>query len=231
MRKITLSCLLFLMTFLSLGALCAAAPVPSSPAGRLTADVDKDVKAGSGTHTVTLQGCVDTTPNVGFYFYRGTAAGQESATALNATPAATCTFVDVTVIGNTTYYYTAKAYLSTAAAPGLSTASNEVVAVVPPDPAPAAPTGLSLGTVAENSVPLKWNAPASQEGYVVVAYEVLRGAKATLPSPAIVAIVPSSMLAWSDGSCSGCYYAVRSMTIKSADSFVLSARSNIVGPS
>lgn len=233
MRKILLCSLLLLF-----GAVCAATQTqsPAPAAGPESRIMRATVNAGAGTHSVTLQGCVDTTPGVSFNFYRGTVPTSggvyfESTTPLNATPLAACSFVDTTVLGNTTYYYVAKAYLATAAPPGLSSPSNEVAAVVPPDPTPNAPTGLSLGTVAQNKVPLQWNAPANQGGYVVVAYEVLRGSKPTLPAPAIIAIVPNSTLAWTDGSCSKCYYAVRSMTIKTAESFVLSPMSNIVGPS
>lgn len=209
--------------FLGFAALCAAAPVPAGEG------LSASVKAG--THSVTLQGCVDGTPNVSFNFYRGSSPGGESSVALNPTPLATCNFVDTTVVGNTTYYYVAKAYLATATPPGLSGPSNEVTAVVPPDPAPNAPTGLSLGTVSKTNVPLFWHAPGAQNGYAVIAYEVLRGSKPTLPAPAIVAILPSSVTAWNDGGCSKCYYEVRSMTIKSALSVVLSGPSNIVGPS
>lgn len=207
--------LLPLILLLTLGALC--------PAQTLKAKA-------SGGHTVTLQGCVDSNPAASFNFYRGTVAGQESTTALNPTPLATCSYVDATVLGNTTYYYVAKAYLASASPP-LSGPSNEVTAVVPPDAQPAAPTGLTLGPVAQNHVPLQWNAPPPQNGYAVVAYEILRGTKPALPAPAIIGIVPSSVTAWMDGSCSKCYYAVRSMTIKGQLSFVLSGMSNIVGPS
>lgn len=212
--------------FFGLSALCAAAHSAPTGAG-LAAKVNA---TASGGHSVTLQGCASTTPGVSFNFYRGSAPGLETSVALNASPSAACNFVDTTVVGNTTYYYVAKAYLATAS-PSLSGPSNEIMAAVPPDAQPNAPTGLTLGTVARNNAPLLWGPPASQNGYVVVAYEVLRGNRPTLPSPAIIAIVPSSTTAWTDGSCSKCYYAVRSMTIKTAKSFTLSPMSNIVGPS
>lgn len=211
--------------------LCLATILLSLSAAADVGSFSATVKATAGGHSVTLQGCVSTTPGVSFNFYRGTAAGAESTTALNPTPLATCSWTDSTVVGNTTYYYVAKAYLASAAPPGLSGPSNEVTAAVPYDALPNAPTGLSLGTVARNNVPLFWNAPAAQGGYAVVAYEVLRAYTPALSAPALVAILPSSATAWSDGSCSNCYYAVRSMTIKNALSIVLSPNSNIVGPS
>jgi len=220
--------LLALMLALGVSALSQTKPAPAKPAA-------KQPKAGLnyrlGTHSVTLQGCTDATAGVSFNFYRGTSAGAESTTPLNATPQATCSFVDTTVVANAVYYYTAKAYLATAAPPGLSGPSNEITVTIPPDATPPAPTGLALGTVAKNDVPLQWGAPPADGGYIVVAYEVMRGTAPTLPNPAIVAILPSSTMVWEDtGGCTKCYYAVRSMTIKEAASIVLSPLSNIVGP-
>jgi hypothetical protein len=216
-----------LTLMLALGVSAFSQTKPKTPA--------KHPKAGLiyklGVHSVTLQGCTDATSGVSFNFYRGSSAGSESTTPLNSTPQATCSFVDTTVAANTTYYYIAKAYLATAAPPGLSGPSNELTVTIPPDPTPAAPTGLGLGTVAKNDVPLHWGPPPAQGGYIVVAYEVMRGTAPTLPGPAIVAILPSATTAWiDDGGCTKCYYAVRSMTIKEASSIVLSPLSNIVGP-
>ena len=73
-------------------------------------------------------------PTLAYNIYRGTTAGGESATPLNASPidagcssTTTCVYVDTTVSAGATYYYTAKATLNG----GLSAASNEVSAQIP----------------------------------------------------------------------------------------------------
>jgi hypothetical protein len=133
-------------------------------------------------HSVSLSGCSDTTPGVSFNFYRGTSAGGENTTALNASPLATCSYIDTTVTALNTYFYVAKAFLSTAS-PQLSGPSNEVTAAIPADPQPAAPTGLTVGTVALNKVPLKWKAPVKQLGVDVNSYNIMRCYEATCPGP------------------------------------------------
>jgi hypothetical protein len=139
-------------------------------------------------HSVTLGGCTDATPGVSFNFYRGTASGGENAIPLNAAPLANCNYVDSAVTPLQTYYYTAKAYLATAN-PNLSSPSNEVTATIPADSQPAAPTGLSVGPISNNRVPLQWNAPPVQAGVTVNGYTVWRGSKPTLPSPSKLATV------------------------------------------
>src|SRR5580704_1402206 len=154
----------------------------------LTTLVSAQVKAHTKTkrtatgssHSVSLT-CTENTPNTTFNFYRGTVSGQESTTPLNSTPTATCAYTDTNVTALTTYYYTVKAYLSTATPPGLSPASNEVSAVIPGDPAPAAPV-LSVGTVAKNDVPLNWTVP-SQPGIQVSSFNIFRCQLPKCPKP------------------------------------------------
>ena len=188
--------------------------------------------AAASAHSVTLQGCTSTTPGVQFNFYRGTTPGGEMATAINPTPQATCLWTDTTVVGLATYYYTAKAYCATCVngGVGLSGPSNEVQAVIPSDPQPAAPTGLTLGTVAKNSVPLLWQPMSPQGGYTPVGYYVMRGTSPTLPNPGRIAIVPQWQPNYTDKNCHGtCYYAVRAYDIgTNGNSFVTSASSNVV---
>jgi hypothetical protein len=138
----------------------------------------RPLTATATAHSVTLGGCTDTAAGVQFNFYKGTASGGESATALNASPLATCSYTDTAVTALQTYWYVAKAYLSTAS-PSLSGPSNEVSATIPADAQPPAPTGLTVETVTENRVPLKWT-PVNLQG---ISYDVFRGVEPKLPDP------------------------------------------------
>ncbi len=83
-----------------------------------------------------------TTPSgsvTGYYVYRGTAPGDESATPLNASPITGTSFVDTTVASQTSYFYTVKAVN----VGGASAASNEASATTAPD--------LALNAVAMSS--------------------------------------------------------------------------------
>jgi hypothetical protein len=95
-------------------------------------------------HQVTLNWNPSTTPQVSYFVYRGPTSGGELTQSLNTsgvvlgcTNSTSCTFVDTTVSGGQTYYYIAKAFDGI----NFSVASNEVVAVVPLNPA----TNLTLG--------------------------------------------------------------------------------------
>jgi fibronectin type 3 domain-containing protein len=81
----------------------------------------------TGSHVVALSWSA--APGAaGYNVYRGTAAGKESATALNSAALTSPAFVDSTVSPGTTYYYVAKAVSSIGT---LSANSNEASAVVP----------------------------------------------------------------------------------------------------
>lgn len=189
-------------------------------------------------HTVTLQSCVDSTPGVTYNFYRGTQPSTtvggvttyyESTVPLNSAPLPNCNYVDTSVVGNTTYYYVAKAYCSTCS-PTLSSPSNEVMAQVPADAGPPAPTGLSLGMIAKNSVPLQWIAPSTTpRGYYLAAYEVTRSLYSGFSPSAVVAIVPPVNTSYTD-KCpkATCYYYVKAYWIDAASFFTLSPMSNSI---
>jgi hypothetical protein len=182
------------------------------------------VATALGSHSIQLSGCADTTPNVTFNFYQGTAAGQESTTAINSTPQATCSFVAAGLTGLTTYYFVAKAFCSTCSTQ-LSNPSNEINVTTPADPQPAAPTGLTGSDISQNHVPLKWQAPVSQNGYTPVAYELFRG-KTKSPT-ALISILPSSTTSYVDTKCTlPCYYGIKSYDITGMK-FELSPISNI----
>ena len=63
--------------------------------------------SGTGIHDIVLVWPASPTPGVvGYYVYRGTAAGKESATPLNSTPVNALFYVDIKqLVGGVTYYY------------------------------------------------------------------------------------------------------------------------------
>ena len=98
------------------------------------------LKATATSHSVTLSCTASTSTGVtGYNFYRGTTAGGESSTPLNAAPVTACGYVDTTVAALTQYFYTAKSFCPTCS-PNTSIPSNEVNATVPGDPQPLPPT-------------------------------------------------------------------------------------------
>jgi hypothetical protein len=155
------------------------------------ATVNTSTLAGATVHSVTLGGCTDTTAGVMFNFYRGSIQGQESTTPLNASPLATCSYTDTGVMALGSYYYSVKAYCSTCN-PSLSGPDEVGPVVIPADGQPATPTGLTVGTIAKNNVPLMWKAPIQQAGVVVDNYWIYRCGDSRCPSPPRVAIVPAS---------------------------------------
>jgi hypothetical protein len=199
------------------------------PATHVKTVVKKSLGAkATGPHTAALSCTPSTTASVtGYYFYQGTTSGGESSTALNPTPVASCAYTVTGLTGMTIYYWTAKAYSPTSTAPGLSIASNEASATTPADSAPLPPTGLSVGTISQNKVPLKWRAPAQQNGYIPVAYELFRGT--TVNPTTLIAILPESTLTYVDTGCKKfpCYYGTKSYDIYNMK-FELSTISNIV---
>jgi hypothetical protein len=86
-------------------------------------------------HQVVLQWVASTDTVAGYNVYRGTSAGAESTTALNAAPIVGLTYTDSTVTPGT-WFYTVKAIENGV----LSPASGEVSTVI----LPAAPTNLTV---------------------------------------------------------------------------------------
>lgn len=105
--------------------------------------------AEAQAHSVSLTCTASTTGTVtGYFFYRSTTSGS-GYTKLNATPVSSCAYTDTTVQANTTYFYVATAFDPGAAGGNQeSSFSNQVTAVIPPNPQPNPPTSLTLGTVA-----------------------------------------------------------------------------------
>jgi hypothetical protein len=209
----------------------APAPPQTTPRKAPTRGVTKPLIVQNATADSVSLSCTDSDSAgvTGYFFYRGTVSGGESSTALNTTPTVPCAYIDLTVLGATTYFYNARSYCPTCT-PTLSTsASNEAEAIVPANGAPDPPTGLTVGTIVGTNVPLKWTAPPVQVGYNAIATEILRGSTPTLPGPGIVGIVPASATSFTDPDCPRtCYYEIKSYDIQSDAKFVLSPPSNIV---
>jgi ribosomal protein S8E len=86
--------------------------------------------SGAGTHDVILSWTASTTSGVvGYYVYRGTTSGGESATPLNSSPINGIKYCDSTVQAGQTYYYVVTAVASNDVTQ--SADSNEVSATVP----------------------------------------------------------------------------------------------------
>jgi hypothetical protein len=249
-KRSSLSVALFLLlSFLSIAQAKPASPksTPSQPTQRgaiksqtkipgknLAATVNNSATPSVTGHTVTLSCTASTSAGVtGYNFYQGATKGAESSTPLNSTPASTCSWIDGTVIGTNTYWYVAKAYCPTCN-PQLSVASNEVgPEVIPPDAAPAPPTGLGVGTITKNSVPLFWNNPPAQTGYDVLATEIFRGQSPTQLNPPRIATVPGWIHAFTDKAGCGaskavCYYEAKNYSLFQDSRFMLSLPSNTV---
>lgn len=156
-------------------------------------------------HSVSLT-CTDTTPGVQFNFYKGSCPGGESATPLNASPLATCSYVDTAVAGLGKYCYIARAYCATCVngGSGLSVASNEVTATIPSDSQPDAPV-LNSPTVANNQVHLNWTI-ANQSGITVNSTSLFRCSKPTCPAPPKIATVPYPGMAYTDAPGRGTHF-------------------------
>jgi hypothetical protein len=86
-------------------------------------------------HSVSLSWTASSDAVSGYFIYRGSAPGAESATALNATAVTGTTYVDTTA-GPGPSYYVVKSVLNGVE----SIASNEIEAVILPAP----PTNLTL---------------------------------------------------------------------------------------
>lgn len=90
-----------------------------------------------GAPTPAVPAC-STTATFAFYVFRGTSAGQESTTPINATPIAAQTYTDSTVAAGGTYFYKYQAVETCGTlAPLVSVLSNEVNATFPGNPTAA----------------------------------------------------------------------------------------------
>lgn len=123
----------------------------------------------------------------GCNFYRGTVADGESIVAMNATP--TLSYTDTSVQALQKYFYKAATFCSSCS-PNLSSLSNEVLVTIPGDPQPLPPT-LSVGTIAQNKVPLMWKVP-TQKDVTINSYNVFRCSVSNCPLRLKVAIVKST---------------------------------------
>jgi hypothetical protein len=86
----------------------------------LKAAVNESRNPAINGHSVSLSCAPSISPGVtGYNFYQGATKGAESATPLNVPPTSTCSWIDGTVIGTNTYWYTAKAYCPTCSPPRL----------------------------------------------------------------------------------------------------------------
>ena len=117
------------------------------------------------TWTVPIAGGTATS---GYYIYRGTSAGGESATALNSSAVTTTTYSATGLTNGTTYYFVVKAKNSI----GLSLASNEVSAL--PATVPGSPT-LKSAVAGNTQVTLTWTAPTNIGGSLITGYNVFMG--------------------------------------------------------
>jgi fibronectin type 3 domain-containing protein len=133
------------------------------------------VKAKVKAATTTTPASVSLTctpPSTGpvatsFNFYRSTVSGAGYALLGSS---GSCAYTDSTVAFSTTYYYVATSLDSS----GESGYSNQATAVIPANPAPNPPTGLTVGTITA-AVPLTWQAPSTP----VYAYRVYRSTGGT----------------------------------------------------
>ncbi len=167
-----------------------------------------------------------TAPN-SYNFYRSTTSGSGY---MILGSSATCAYTDTTVVFNTTYYYVATS-VNTTTCPSGSTCesadSNQVSATIGSNPVPNPPTGLTVGSIVANTVPLQWQAPAVQPGITVNAYTVWRGGNPSLPSPSKIATVINT--SYTDSGCKlkVCYYEVKAQDTVAKKS-VTTGPSNIV---
>jgi fibronectin type III domain protein len=109
-----------------------------------------------------------------YFVYKGTSAGGESKTPVNATPVSGLSYVVTGLANGTAYYFTVAA--AGAQVPGGAT-SAEVTAT--PATTPGAPAGLMI-TLDHARAILSWTAPASDGGSAVTGYRVSRGATSDL---------------------------------------------------
>ena len=231
MKKILLTALLALASFCWGQNIQLKTNLNLPPTGRHAAAVGNKAIAGAAVTgpSVSLSCTAPTsgvTPN-SYNFYRSTTSGTGYVILGSS---ATCAYTDTTVNFGTTYYYVATS-INTATCPSGSVCesadSNQASATIGSNPVPNPPTGLTVGTIVSNNIPLQWNAPAPQQGIVVNAYTVWRGGNPSLPSPSKIATITAT--AYADKGCTLklCYYEVRATDTVNKKQ-VVTAPSNIV---
>lgn len=122
--------------------------------------------AGTPTVSLTCQPPTSGTTPTGYNFYRSSVSGGPYAL-LNSIPEATCAYTDTTVSYATTYYYVA----TSVSGAYVSSYSNMVQAVIPQNPTPNPPTGLTVTSITTTNIQFKWTAPV---GDTVYAYRMYR---------------------------------------------------------
>ena len=199
--------------------------------GRHAVSVNQKAAVGSSVQgpSVSLT-CTAPTSGVvpnSYNFYRSTTTGTGYVIVGSS---ATCSYTDTTVTFGTTYYYVATS-VNTATCPSGSVCesadSNQASATIGANPVPNPPTGLTVGTIVSNNIPLQWNAPIPQPGVTVNAYTVWRGGNPSLPSPSKIATVTAT--AYTDSGCKLklCYYEVKATDTVNKKQ-VITGPSNIV---
>lgn len=113
----------------------------------------------------------------GYNFYRGTVSGGPYIVV--GPNQSTCSYTDTTVQFLTTYYY-----VVTALSGSLESAySNQATAVIPANPVPNPPTGLTVNQIVAGKVELEWNAPEQQAGITVNCFDMFRCGQRNCISP------------------------------------------------
>lgn len=134
------------VSFFVLASVASAGPIHAHLNLPVHITLVKKVSIPAGNHSVTLTWNPSTVTASTYFLYRGTATGKESTTPLNAagvatgcTSSTTCTFMDTTVIGGSTYFYYAEAQSngvnSVPSAEAINKATGTTAIVVPVAPA------------------------------------------------------------------------------------------------
>jgi hypothetical protein len=162
-----------------------------------------------------------------FNFYRSTTSGGPY-TLLGS--ASSCAYTDTTVTFNTTYYYVSTG-VNTLTCPSQQTCesgySNQATAVVGVNPVPNPPTGLTVGTIVAETVPLNWSPPVPQSGVTVKSYNVYNCHIPTCPSPPLIATTTATAYTALCGYPKACYFMVRANSLVNGKT-VQSGPSNVV---
>jgi fibronectin type 3 domain-containing protein len=155
------------------------ATVPTTP---------QSLTATAGSSTVKLSWSAPSSnggsPITGYNVYRGTSAGQESATPV-ATNVTTTSFTDSGLTNGTTYYYTVAAVNAVGVSPQSGEASATPQATVP-----SAPSGL-VASAGNGSVMLSWTVPNSDGGSGITGYNIYRGTSPGSETPYATSVTSS----------------------------------------